>query len=389
MLLHHGEETMTFLDRRTGTRCGQAVAAGIVAACAFASAANADDAFSIDELAKAAKAEAPINIYDSTGKIVEMADSFSKKYGVKAIGIKVSASSQLEMIVREGEAKNVQGDVVLITDAPAGLAQLLPGGYVKSWLPPDMKDKIPAKFQDPLSITTNASVWAYNTEVYDSCPVKNIWELTEPKWKGKVAFYDPLSKGTYPDWFNQTETHFDAEMKDAYKAQFGKDIDTGGEDSATAAWVKAFAQNGPLLSDSDDSISEAVGAPGQKEPFFGLLSSAKFRDNADKGFKLGLCTDLGPWPGWTYVKLALIASGTKSPNTAKLFIHYILTEEGIAPQVIDGKLPTNPDIKLPGDEPSGIARVLDKLEQYDTSTALDDWDARQDWQDFWRVNYKK
>ncbi|KQZ15123.1 ABC transporter substrate-binding protein [Mesorhizobium sp. Root554] len=380
---------MTFLKRRAAIRRGQAIVASIVAAGALATAAVAQEASSVDDLVKAAKTEAPINIYDSTGKIVEMADNFSKRYGLKATGIKVSASSQLEMIVREGQAKNVQGDVVLITDAPAGLAQLLPGGYVESWLPPDMKDRIPAKFQDPLSITTNASVWAYNTEVYDSCPVKNIWELTEPKWKGKVAFYDPLSKGTYPDWFNQTETHFDAEMKDAYKARFGKDIDTGGEESATAAWVKAFAQNGPLLADSDDAISEAVGAPGQKEPFFGLLSSAKFRDNADKDFKLGLCADMGPWPGWTYVKLGLIASGTRSPNTAKLFIHYILTEEGIAPQVIDGKLPTNPDIKIPADEPSGITRVLDKLEQYDTSTALDDWDARQDWQDFWRVNYKK
>ena len=84
------------------------------------------------------------------------------------------------MIIREGQAGNVQGDVVLITDAPAGLAQLLPGGYVESWLPPDMKDKIPAKFQDPLSITTNASVWDYNTEVYDSCPVANLWDLTKP-----------------------------------------------------------------------------------------------------------------------------------------------------------------------------------------------------------------
>ena len=89
------------------------------------------------------------------------------------------------------------------------------------------------------------------------------------------------------------------------------------------------------------------------------------------------------------MKLGLIATGTDSPNAAKLFIHYILTEEGIAPQVIDGKLPTNPDIGLPADEPSGIGTVLDKLEQYDASTALDDWDTRQDWQDFWRVNYEK
>jgi iron(III) transport system substrate-binding protein len=344
--------------------------------------------FDLDALIAAARQEAPINIYDSTGKIVEMAENFSKKYGVKATGIKVKASAQIEMIIREAQANNVQGDVVMLTDTPAAVAQLLPEKFVYSWVPPDMADKIPEQFQDPLAVTTNASVWAYNTEVYDSCPVKNLWELTKPEWKGKVAFYDPLLKGTYPDWFNQMEAHSDDVMKAAYKETFGKDLETD-EDSATKAWLKAFAANGPLITDGDDPIAEAVGAPGQKEPFFGLLSSAKFRDNEDKGFKLGLCKELGPWPGWTYTKLALIASGTKSPNTAKLFVHYVLTPEGIAPQAVDGKLPTNVDISLPDDEPSGIGDVLDKLEQYDASTALDDWDAREAWQDFWRVNYKK
>jgi iron(III) transport system substrate-binding protein len=360
-----------------------------MAACAVGSGSvQADERFDLDALIAAAKAEGPINVYDSTGKIVETAESFSRKYGVKATGIKVSATSQLEMIIREARAGNIRGDVVLITDAPAGLAQLLPERFVQSWVPPDLAPKIPARFRDPLAITTNANVWAYNTEVYKACPVKNIWELTEPEWKGKVAFYDPLSKGTYTDWFNQMERHADEEVAAAYRSHFGKSLSTG-QESATAAWVKAFAGNAPLLSDSDDAISEAIGAPGQKEPFFGLLSSAKFRDNADKNYKLGLCTELGPWPGWTYIKLGLIATGTKSPNLAKLFIRYLLTEEGIAPQVVDGKVPTNTDIKLPPEEPSGLARVLDKLQQYDASTALDDWDTRQDWQDLWRVSYKK
>ena len=33
---------------------------------------------------------------------------------------------------------NVQGDVVLITDAPSALAQLLPAGFVENYLPGDM-----------------------------------------------------------------------------------------------------------------------------------------------------------------------------------------------------------------------------------------------------------
>ncbi len=55
-------------------------------------------------------------------------ENFSAKYGLKATGMKVSANSQLEMIIREAQADNVQGDVVLITDAPAALAQLPAGG---------------------------------------------------------------------------------------------------------------------------------------------------------------------------------------------------------------------------------------------------------------------
>jgi iron(III) transport system substrate-binding protein len=357
-------------------------------AAALAVEANAEEAFDLNALVEAAKKEKPINVYDSTGKIVEMAEAFTAKYGVKATGVKVSANSQLEMIIREAQAGNVQGDVALITDAPAALAQLLPQGFVESYLPGDMKEKIPAAFQNPLAISTNANVWAYNTEAYDKCPVGNIWELTEAKWKGKIALVDPLTKSTYTDWFNQLEKHADNAVKEAYKVHFGKDLETA-EKSAAAAWIKALAQNGPLVTDGDDPVAEAVGAAGQKEPFFGLLSSAKFRDNEGKGYKLGLCTELTPWVGWTYTKLGLIASKSASPNAAKLFIHYVLTEEGIAPQMKDGKLPTNVDIKMPQDEPSGIMEVADRLFPYDAATGLDDFDRREEWQDFWRMNYSK
>ncbi|MBY5918560.1 ABC transporter substrate-binding protein [Rhizobium leguminosarum] len=364
------------------------VAIAAMATAVLAVPAVAGDTADIKALVNAAKGEKPINVYDSTGKIVEMAENFSAKYGLKATGMKVSANSQLEMIIRESQSNNVQGDVVLITDAPAALAQLLPQKFVENYLPADMASKIPKQFQSPLAISTNANVWAYNTEAYDKCPVANIWELTEPKWKGKVAIIDPLTKGNYTDWFNQLDAHGSDAVAAAYKAHFGKELQTD-EKSAAAAWIRALAQNAPLATDSDDRISEAVGAPGQKEPFFGLLSSAKFRDNEDKGYKLGICTTLDPWVGWNYIKLGLIAAKSQSPNTAKLFIHYILTEEGIAPQMKDGKLPTNSDVRMPDDEPSGLMKVADKLQAYDTSTGLDDFDRREEWQDFWRVNYTK
>jgi len=361
-------------------------AASIVATTAGA--AGAGDGFDLDGLIAAAKKEKPITVYDSTGKIVEMAKNFAKKYGLEAEGSKVKASAQLEMIIREARANNIQGDVSIISDAPAAVAQLIPQGFAESWLPPDLAAKIPVEYQDPLTVVTSANVWSYNTALFDSCPVSNIWELTEPKWKAKVAMQDPLGKASYVDWFNQMAKHGDEEVRAAYKAHYGKDLQTN-ETSATAAWVKALAANAPLLTDADAAAADAVGAPGQSQPFMGLISSAKFRDNADKGMKLGLCKDLKPWLGWLYPGVGLITKGTDSPNAAKLFVHFIMTEEGITPQAIDGKMSTNKDVKLPADEPSGIGAALNQLLPYSMATSLDDWDARETWQDFWRMNYQK
>ncbi len=354
----------------------------------LAGAAKAQEAFNLDALVEAAKKEKPITVYDSTGKIVEMAQNFAKKYGLSAEGSKVKATAQLEMIIREARANNIQGDVSIISDAPAAMAQLIPQGFAESWLPPDLADKIPAEYQAPLTVVNSANVWAYNTELFDKCPVGNIWELTEPKWKGKVAMQDPLGKASYVDWFNQMAKHGDEKVAAAYKDFYGKDLETG-EQSATAAWIKALAANAPLLTDADAAAAEAVGAPGQSEPFMGLISSAKFRDNADKGMKLGLCKELKPWLGWLYPGVGLITRGTDSPNAARLFIHYVMTQEGIAPQAADGKMSTNGDVSLPTDEPSGIGSALDQVLPYSMATALEDWDAREDWQDFWRMNYQK
>jgi len=105
--------------------------------------------------------------------------------------------------------------------------------------------------------------------------------------------------------------------------------------------------------------------------------------------KLGLCSGLKPFIGWNYPSLGVVATGSKSPNTAKLFTYYLLTTEGIAPQGVDGKMSTNQKVNLPADEASGIAKHRGELMEYLTATAQNDWESRQDWQDIWSLNYKK
>lgn len=344
--------------------------------------------FDLNALIEAAKAEEPITVYASTGKIKKAAAAFSEKYGIQATGQKVKGAAQIEMVLRENQSKNVIGDVLISSDAAATLTELVPGGIVQSWLPPDLAGTISEESRDPVVIWRDPAIWSYNSDKYDSCPVDNIWALTGPDWRRKVALSDPLNKPGYVDWFNQMETHWDQAVADAYEAHFGKKLDTSTQ-SATASWVQALAANAPLLTDSDSAAAEAIGTPGQADPFMGLVSSAKYRDTVDGGLTMAICKDMKPYVGFANPSYGLIAAETDSPNAAKLFLHFMLTEEGVSPMTKDGKVSGNSAVPKHPDEASGVAALADRLTPHIAATGGDDFDKRQDWQDFWRVHYKR
>lgn len=334
-------------------------------------------------LLAAAKSEPPLMVIDSTGKVREQAKGFTAKYGLEANGTKSEAPGTIRMVMGEAQAGNVQADVLVISDTPAAVAQLITPGLAISYLPSDMVDAIPEDARDPLIISNSPLVWTYNTALHAACPVSNIWALTGPEWTGRVAMPDPLGKPAYTDWFNQFATHHDAAFADAYAAHYGKPLESD-RGSAAEAWVAALAANKPLLVESDTDSAEAVGAPDATETFIGIMSTAKFRDN-DDGMKLGICSGMQPFAGLMTPKFALITAGSDSPNAARLLVHYLLTEEGWAPQAIDGKMATNTTHAPMADEPSGVGALMDQMWFYNTATSDGDWTTRQDWQDIWSL----
>lgn len=344
-----------------------------------------DSEYSLEALIEAAKKEQPITVIDATGKIVSMADNFSKTYGLKATGVKMNGQEQEQVIAREAAAGNVRTDVFNMSNLPSVASQILPQGFGVSWLAPDLKDKIPAQYQSPAITSNNPWVFAYNTDVNgETCPVNNLWALTTEDWKGRVAIPDPLLRNETMFWFNQLATHGDDAMREAYKAQFGEDLKTD-EVSATAEWVKRLAQNKPKVTKSDTDVGPIVGAKEEKPPV-GFLSAAIFRDAKKDGYGMGICKEMKPWIGQLTPRVAVIAAGTKSPNTAKLFARFMMTEEGMAPQLGDGKISTNTEAKMPESEVSGIANFVDRLYVNRSETTQDDFAKLQDWQDFWLSN---
>lgn len=362
------------------------LASAISLATSFSSMANQQS--EIEQLIEAAKQEAPITVYAPSGKIVETAENFTKKYGVEATGSKVSSSAQVEMMIREFRSNNIRGDVVIAGDASAAVAQLIPMKIVESWVSPALDKDLPESAKNPLLVYGDPSVWTYNSEVHQSCPISNVWQLTESEWHRKIAIQDPMNKVAYLDLFNQLEVHHDDEMARAYETYFGKSLDTS-KQSATATWVQALAKNAPLTTDSDSATGDVVGAPGQTEAFMGLVSTAKYRDVAKGSVHLSICENVEPFTGWSTPAYGVMSTKTKSPNAAKLFLHFLMTEEGISNQTVDGKVSGNPTIAVNPDEVSGVQSIYEQIVQYNPISGIEDFDNRQDWIDLWRMSYTR
>jgi iron(III) transport system substrate-binding protein len=345
-----------------------------------------DADYSLEALIEAAKKEPGITVVDATGKIVAMADAFTEKYGVKATGVKMNGQNQEQVILREAAAGNVRTDVFNMSNLPSVTSEIIVQGAGLSWLPPDLKDQIPAEYQNPAITSLNPWVWAYNSDVHgDKCPIDNIWALTTEEWKGRVAIPDPLLRNETMFWFNQIAEHDDAAMAKAYEDYFGEPLKSD-EKSATAEWVKRFAKNKPSVTRSDTDVGPIVGAKGQEKPFMGFLSTSIFRDAKKNDYTMGICAGMQPWAGQLTPRVAVIASGTQSPNAAKLFVHYMMTEEGMAPQLADGKISSNKNAKIPEGEVSGIVNVMEQMHVPHSDTAQSDYSKLQDWQDFWTIH---
>lgn len=362
--------------------CAPSTGADLDAGAPALPASVVDANFDLDALVTAAKAEGGVTVYDSTGDIVKMAEAFTTKYGIKATGVKADVGDTLDKMTREGQAGNVTIDLTLFEDGPSMVGRLLPQKTAYTWVPADLASTIPV--QNPLLVLSKANLFVYNPTVFpNGCPVDNLWDLTSPEWAGKVALQDPLAKPNIVEWFNQMSATYDGDMRAAYKAETGKDLQSA--QTAGQEWVKALAGNRPILTNSDDDVSAAVGAPNQTEQRIGLVSIAKFRDVADKGYKLAVCTSLKPYVGYQYPKYGAIATATKHPNAAKLFMRFAMTEEGIAKEMTNGGVSGNTAVAQSAKNPPGLTDWDAQLMSFKPETLMADFRNAEGMQDLWRL----
>ncbi len=307
-----------------------------------------------DELVAAAKAEGTVVVYSITSRIAKAAKTFTEKYGIQVEATNLKDFELVEKISKEGQTGAVGADFVICQDGGRVMGELLNQDYLYNYVPPTMKDVIPAEFQNPLAFAFINKVFIYNDEATNGAPFNNIWALTEPEWKGNFQFKNPFMEGVNANFLTMvTKPEIADRIAAAYKDYFGKEI-TLTTRNAGYEWIKSLFENDLIITTSDTKTAESIGVKGQNKPQnAGLFVYSKFRYKKSKNLALEPIMDVNPFSGFYYPIYVLMDSNAEHPNAAKLFMEYLLTPEGFAPWSANlGTYSSNPNIPLvEGDQP--------------------------------------
>ena len=183
-------------------------------------------------------------VYTSLDKVFSqpILDAFEKETGIKVLAVYDSEATKTTGLVNRliAEKDHPRADVFWNSESGRTIV-LKKQGVLAKYVSPSASD-IPARFKDQEGYWTGFAarcrILIYNTGMLkkDELP-GSIFELTEPRWKGKVAFAYPL--------FGTTATHCAALFVHI------------GEDKAKK-YFEALKANGVMITDGNASARDRV-----------------------------------------------------------------------------------------------------------------------------------
>jgi len=279
------------------------------------------------EIERKANEEGEVIVYSSSSRIAKVAKTFMAEYpGIKVTSYDLGSVKTVEKTVREQDANLFNADIVTTGGSGQVIHELWAKNRLVNFVPDAYKDRIPPANREPLLVRIlEANVFMYNAEVHADAPaIKNIWEVTEAKWKSKIALKDPLQSLSNFMGVATLVQHAD-ELAAAYKRHAGKDIELhAGVPDAGYEFLYRLLHNDPVILKSGSKAAKASGKAGQKNPplFFGPMTY--YRYNFTKGYVNGLAENLDPVAKLIYPTYVAIGRQAPHPNAAKVLIRYLL-----------------------------------------------------------------
>ncbi len=281
----------------------------------------------------AAKKEGTVLVYANSSKTEKAAEAFMELYPeIKVLAYDLGGDDVLMKTLEEQKAGAFTGDVWFSSGGADLIGQVMPKQYVWRFVPDSTAAYTPEKYTQPLLMSRfGTSIFAYNDELNDSCPITNIWELTQPEWKGRFFIEDPLNDASTLSKLITIAAHPD-EVKQAYVDLYGSEpvLD---EDTPDAGWLwlKRFAQNGPIPQPGGDEVDSAFATPGMTESYMALTSYSNMADVEEGILTFEPCWGLQPKLGVQSQSYIGIINQAPHPNAAKLWIKFVTSPEGRDP----------------------------------------------------------
>jgi iron(III) transport system substrate-binding protein len=334
-----------------------AVLGGLALTVATAQAQNLDT-LPTAELVPLAQKEGKVTVYSFTSRIAAVEKAFEAAYpAIDVVPVDVSSTQMIARLKSETQAGVTNADVAYISDAPVVYTELVSKGILTRYVPTDMAARVPDEFEQPLLANRlSTKVVMYNEEAHpNGSPIKNLWDLTKPEWKGKVVMVDPNLRGDYLDFMAEVVLRSDA-MAKAYEIAFGKSFALDKKyKNAGEQWIAAHYANGPVLVRNTDAVNDAIGKKGQQNPPVGITTYSDRRDNAKENRALQVANAVEPSPGILFPAYLAVVKGSKNPAAARLLIRFMMGDDspnggpGFAPFYVAGDYPTRTDMQHPKD----------------------------------------
>ncbi len=236
-------------------------------------------------------------------------DAFKVKYPDVEVLLKAGSNSELANGLIEEQA-NPQADVFITTELFT-VQTLSQKGVFQSYRPSEA-DQIPPEFIGPdntwVGLTRRARVIMYNTDLVapEDLP-KSIFDLTDPKWKGKIA-----AAGS---------------TNGSMQAQIAAMRQLQGEEK-TEAWLQGLLDNDVTFFGGHTDVRKAVGAG---EFPLGLVNHYYYYLQKAEGSPVGI---IYPDQGEGQIGLitnataAAIVKGAPNQPAAQALVDFLLSTEG-------------------------------------------------------------
>ena len=331
----------------------------------------------VDELYEKALKEDVLVVYTVSTRATQTKEAFEAAYPGLYVEIRdLRSPSLVEEVERNYNSGLSDCDVIICNDNSGQFKErIVDTGIAVPYMPSDIAANMKELGNDGMgSFTYEAEMLFYNSQRFEECPIENIWELADERYKGRIYMPNPLHSFSTFAFCGGVFGNED-EMISAYEKLYGKLPETGDEGVSEYFW-RSVSEN-IVFTNSSDEVLEALGSGAAD---FGIMVSSKLRF-IDLGYDMAPVYSLEPFCGCRTSFSAMIARNSDNINSAKLFIRFLYGEaDGNGP----GYKPfgTNGTWSVRSDIPDGSEVPMEEIDLFipDQDYLIEN---REYFEDFW------